>query len=175
MTDYSKTATLKNLQIAIAGEFLGHLQYLRNAAVAREEGHDEIARTFETLAENELQHALLWGNELLHTGDTAANLRRAIASETQGGDSMYPEFAATAAREGFGETERLLHRVADIESRHADIFRELLHELDGTPLPEKKKAMPEAGRRFAVCKFCGAVEVARPDATCSLCKHPDAF
>ena len=175
MTDYSKSRTLKNLREAITGEFLGHLQYRRYAAQARAEGHEAIAKTFEQLAENELQHALLWGNELLATGTTEENLREAINAELQGGDALYPAFAAEAAQEGFLDTATLLRRVGEIENRHAAVFRNLLNQLEGLAPEPEKLPLPDRGKRFLLCRYCGALEVAEPGASCSLCKNPDAF
>lgn len=175
MSDYSHSKTLKNLQGAIAGEFLGHLQYLRYAARAREEGHETIAKTFEELAENELQHALVWSNELIEVGTTEENLHNAMDAELAGGDAMYPAMADEAEREGFADTAKLLRRVGEIESRHAAIFRNHLDQLEGLEPTPVKLPLPDRGKRFLLCKHCGALEVAEPGASCSLCKNPDAF
>lgn len=175
MPDYSQSKTLKNLQEAVAGEFLGHLQYRRYAAKAREEGHEEIAETFEELAGNELQHALVWSNELISIGTTEENLRNALNAELAGGDALYPALADEADREGFRDTANLLRRVGEIENRHAVIFRKLLKQLEGLPEEPEKSPLPEQGKRFRLCRHCGALEVAEPGASCSLCKNPDAF
>lgn len=175
MTDYSKSKTLRNLQNAVVGEFLGYLQYRRNAKQARAEGHEAIAGTFEQLAENELQHALVWGNELLASGTTEENLQAAIDAELQGGDALYPAFAAEAEQEGFHGTANLLRRVGEIESRHATVFRNLLDQLEGLEPAPEKIPLPDRGKRFLLCRHCGALEVAEPGASCSLCKNPDAF
>jgi len=175
MSDYSHSKTLKHLQDAIAGEFLGHLQYRRYAAKAREEGHEAIAETFEQLAENEIQHALLWANELIAVDTTEENLRNAMNAELAGGDALYPAMADTAEGEGFRDTAGLLRRVGEIESRHATVFKNLLNQLEGVPEEPEKLPLPDRGKRFMLCKYCGAMEVAEPGASCSLCKNDDAF
>ena len=49
--------TIKNLESALAGESMAHIKYRYFARIAREEGFDEVADWFETLAKAERSHA----------------------------------------------------------------------------------------------------------------------
>lgn len=174
MTDYQNSATLSNLQAAFARESMARNKYTYYAAIARKEGHKEIAETFEKFSENEREHARIWAGELHLAGGTDGNLRAALEAELVETEELYPAFADTAQAEGFEAAAHLFRKVAEIESRHAIRFRELLDKLEGRTT-SSKKPMPELGKRFLLCRFCGALEVAEHGGTCPVCKNPDAF
>lgn len=173
MTDYQQSETLKNLQAAFARESMARNRYTYYAAAASSEGHKENAETFEKFSENEREHARIWNNELGAVGNTDKNLHAALEAELLETEDVYPSFAATAEAEGFRDAAQMFRKVAEIESRHAARFRELLGELEGGKVP--RKPMPELGKRFRLCKFCGSLEVAETGDTCPFCKNPDAF
>lgn len=92
--------TLKNLESALAGESMAHIKYRYFAMIAREEGHEDVARHFEQTADQEIKHA--WGHLELLIGkpSTRECLEKAIAGETYEYTEMYPSFEATATAEG---------------------------------------------------------------------------
>ncbi len=176
MSDFDQTQTQQNLQAAFAGESMARNKYTFFAAVARKAGHTEMAETFEKFAENEKEHAKLWCNLLHGVGSPTENLRTALQGEITETEEMYPGFAETAEAEGFAETAILFRKVAEIESRHAAKFREMLNAIEGkAPAAPPKMHMPGLGKRFMLCKFCGNLEVAEPGASCPLCKNEHAF
>ena len=74
--------TIKNLESALAGESQAHIKYRYFAKIAREAGHEEVAKHFEHTANQELLHA--WGHLELLIGkpDTKECLELAIEGET---------------------------------------------------------------------------------------------
>ena len=65
----------------------------------------------------------------LPLGDTATNLRAAIAGETYEYTDMYPSMAKTAREEGFGDIADWFEVMAKAERAHAGRFEKLLSDL----------------------------------------------
>ena len=63
-------------------------------------------------------------------GDTAANLKAAIAGETYEYTDMYPGMARTAREEGFEEIADWFETLAKAEKSHAGRFQKALGTLD---------------------------------------------
>lgn len=112
MTSLRGTRTEANLRAAFAGDAQADRRFTYMARRADIEGRIEAARVFRDLAEGERGHAL--GHlELLEevgdpltgmaVGDTASNLRSALAAETHEQSELYPALARTAREEGFEE------------------------------------------------------------------------
>lgn len=120
------SVTIKNLESALAGESQAHIKYRYFAKIAREEGHEEVAKHFEHTADQELLHA--WGHLELLVGKptTKECLEKAIQGETYEFTEMYPQFHALAIREGELEAAKEAeHQIA--ESReHAEQFKAVL-------------------------------------------------
>ncbi len=112
MASLSGTRTEANLRAAFAGDSQADRRFTYFARRADIEGRPDAARLFRDLAAGETGHAL--GHlELLEEvgdpvtgmplGDTAANLRSALAGETLEHGELYPALARTAREEGFEE------------------------------------------------------------------------
>jgi rubrerythrin len=112
MTALRGTRTEANLRAAFAGDSQADRRFVYFARRADIEGRPEAARLFRDLAAGETGHAL--GHlELLEEvgdpvtglplGDTATNLRSALAGETHEHTELYPALARTAREEGFEE------------------------------------------------------------------------
>lgn len=118
--------TTKNLESALAGESQAHIKYRYFAKIAREEGHEDIAKHFEHTADQELLHA--WGHLELLVGkpSTKACLELAIEGETYEFTTMYPEFRRAAEHEG--NTRAVLEANHQIEEskEHAEQFAAVL-------------------------------------------------
>jgi rubrerythrin len=118
--------TLKNLESALAGESQAHIKYRYFAKIAREQGHEEVARHFEYTADQELKHA--WGHLELLIGKptTKECLELAIAGETYEFTEMYPRMEEEAEREG-NDDALLEARLQTAESKeHAEQFAAVL-------------------------------------------------
>ena len=136
-TKYAGTKTEKNLQTAFAGESQARNKYTYFASVAKKEGYEQIADLFEKTANNEKEHAKMWFKELQGIGSTADNLLSAAEGENYEWTDMYAEFAKTAEEEGFHELAEKFRGVAEIEKRHEERYRALLHNVETKQVFEK--------------------------------------
>jgi rubrerythrin len=130
--------TEENLKAAFAGESQANRRYLYFAQKADVEGYNDVAAVFRSTAEGETGHA--HGHlEYLETcgdpatglpfGDTANNLKSAIAGETHEYSDMYPGMAKAAREEGFDEIADWFETLAKAERSHANRFTKALNEL----------------------------------------------
>ena len=120
------SATLANLEKALAGESMAHIKYRYFARIAREEGFEEVAKHFEHTADQEILHA--WGHLELLIGkpSTKECLEKAIEGETYEYTQMYPQFEAIATREGETEAAKeAQHQIAE-SKEHAEQFAAVL-------------------------------------------------
>ena len=127
--------THKNLKDAFAGESQANRRYLYFAKIADVEGYPEVAANFRETAEGETGHAhghLDYIKRVgdpatdLPIGDTATNLKAAIAGETHEYTDMYPGMAKTARDEGFTEVADWFETLAKAEKSHAGRFELIL-------------------------------------------------
>jgi len=118
--------TIKNLESALAGESQAHVKYRYFAKIAREEGHEDIARHFEHTADQELLHA--WGHLELLIGkpSTRECLEKAIEGETYEFTTMYPEFKAQAEAEGAVDAAVEANLQIEESQEHAEAFAAVL-------------------------------------------------
>jgi rubrerythrin len=118
--------TIKNLEEAFAGESQAHTKYRYFAKIAREEGHEDVAKHFEHTADQEIKHA--WGHLELLVGKptTRECLEKAIEGETYEFTHMYPDFERSARLEG--NTDAVLEAQHQIEEskEHAEQFAAVL-------------------------------------------------
>jgi rubrerythrin len=119
------TETEKNLEAAFAGESMANRRYLYFAKKARELGNEEIATLFETTAHQETSHAFAH-LELMLAKETNLTVERlleiAIEGELHETNHMYPEFEATARREGKLDAVAEFQEQAEESAEHAVIF-----------------------------------------------------
>jgi rubrerythrin len=100
-------------------------------------------------------------------GNTAENLKAAIAGEHYENTQMYPEFADAALAEGLTDIAKRLRSIALAEKHHEERYKELLSEVEGGTLFKKEKKVAW------VCRKCGYVhEGQEPPETCPSCDHP---
>jgi rubrerythrin len=138
MANLHGSKTHENLKEAFAGESQANRRYLYFARVADVEGEPEIAALFRSVAEGETGHAFGHFDFLKEVGDpvtgepvgdSAANLKSAIAGETYEYSEMYPGFSKTAREEGFAEIAEWLETLAKAEKSHAGRFTKGLTNL----------------------------------------------
>jgi rubrerythrin len=118
--------TLENLASALAGESQAHIKYRYFAKIAREEGHEEVARHFEHTADQELLHA--WGHLELLVGrpSTRKCLELAIEGETYEFTTMYPGFEEQARAENDRTAQYEFRNQIMESSEHAEQFKAVL-------------------------------------------------
>ena len=129
------TKTEANLKAAFAGESQANRRYLYFAQKADVEGFNDVSTVFRSTAEGETGHA--HGHlEFLESvgdpatglpiGETALNLKAAIAGETHEYTDMYPGMAKSARDEGFDEIADWFETLAKAEKSHAGRFQKAL-------------------------------------------------
>jgi rubrerythrin len=130
--------TEENLKAAFASESQANRRYLYFAQKADIEGYTDVAAVFRSTAEGETGHAYGHLEYLEQCGDpasglpfgnTADNLKSAIASETDEHNDMYPGMAKIARDEGFDEIADWFETLAKAERSHANRFQKALSEL----------------------------------------------
>jgi rubrerythrin len=133
------TKTHQNLKDAFAGESQANRRYLYFAKVADIEGYPEVAGLFKDTADGETGHAhghLDYLKQVgdpatgLPIGDTAKNLKSAVAGETHEYETMYPGFAKVAREEGFTDVAEWFETLAKAEKSHAGRFQKA-HDILG--------------------------------------------
>jgi len=122
------SATLANLEKALAGESMAHIKYRYFARIARAEGYEDVAKHFEHTADQEIKHA--WGHLELLIGkpSTRECLEKAIDGETYEFTEMYPQFQAIAESEGNIEAAKEAEGQIEESKEHAREFIEILEK-----------------------------------------------
>lgn len=170
--------TEQNLLAAFSGESMARNRYLFFADQARKEGHEDIAKLFTDLAQNEGAHGRLLYEQAVGIGSSAENLQTAIKGEYGEWSSMYPDFAKIAREEGFEEIGLLFDNIAKIERDHEMRFMSALMSLNQAAKKETAAALPPKKKTVAVegyrCVFCGAIFDKRPD-VCDVCGAIGSF
>jgi len=132
------TLTEANLKEAFSNESQANRRYLYFAQKADVEGYTDIAAVFRSTAEGETGHAHGHLEYLEEAGDpatgmpfgnTANNLKSAIAGETHEYSNMYPGMAKSARDEGFDEIADWFETLAKAERSHANRFQKALDAL----------------------------------------------
>ncbi len=120
------SATMYNLEKALAGESMAHIKYRYFARIAREEGFEDVAKHFEQTADQEIKHA--WGHLELLIGkpSTKECLQKAIEGETYEFTTMYPEFKNQAYGEGLSYASKEFQDQIDESKEHAEQFKAVL-------------------------------------------------
>lgn len=183
--------TIENLTKAFIGESQARNRYTFYSKIALDEGFEQISEIFLITADNEREHAK-WLYRLINDlkqkgreglseisveagvpitlGDTAENLKAAIAGENYEYTRMYPEFADIAGKEGFPDIAKRLRAIAKAEAHHEERYRKLLKELEGKSVFRKDKQV------YWVCRKCGYVhEGKEPPVKCPSCDHESKY
>jgi rubrerythrin len=133
------TKTHENLKHAFAGESQANRRYLYFARRADIEGYPDVGGLFRDTSEAETGHAFGHLDFLKEVGDpatgepigdTAKNLKAAVAGETYEYTEMYPGFAKVAREEGFEEIAEWFETLARAEKSHAGRFTKGLETLN---------------------------------------------
>jgi rubrerythrin len=132
--------TIKNLESALAGESQAHIKYRYFAKIARQNGHEEVAKHFEHTAEQELLHAWSHLELLIGKPSTKECLEKAIEGETYEFTTMYPNFYDNAVSEKNAQASiEFVEQMAE-SKEHANQFKQKLVLLE------------KAEKRFAALK-----------------------
>ncbi len=138
------TKTEKNLWEAFAGESQANRKYLAFADKADKEGHSQAAKLFRAAAHAETIHAHAHLRALKAVGDTASNLKEAIAGETHEFKNMYPGMIESAREEGHKAADRSFSYANEVEEIHAELYQKALDSLENPTDAD-----------YYVCAVCG--------------------
>ena len=162
--------TEQNLLAAFAGESQARNKYTYFAAVAKEEGLEQIAGIFLETAENEREHAKREFDFLKGIGTTNANLKAAAGGENYEWTEMYPGFERIARDEGFTEIADFFKEVAEVEEEHEKRYLALLKNLNEGRIFKKEKIV-----RWK-CRNCGYIhEGTEAPEECPACGFPQSY
>lgn len=183
--------TIQNLAKAFIGESQARNRYTFYAKTANKDGYEQISRIFLETAEQEREHAK-WLFRLINQlkndlkldleeitvegvvptilGTTTDNLKASIAGEHYEYETMYPEFADMADKEGYPEIAKRLRAIAIAEKHHEDRYAKLLKEVENKTVFKKKEKVSW------ICSKCGYQhEGETPPDTCPACSHPSSY
>jgi rubrerythrin len=176
------TQTEKNILTAFCGESQARNRYTYFAAQAKKEGFVQISEIFEETAGHEREHAkrlfkMLEGGEVEVTasfpagviGSTSENLKEAAGGENYEHTTMYPEFAATARKEGFPHIAEVFMSIAVAEKYHEERYLALRDNI------KRDEVFQREEMTVWRCRNCGYQHegTSAPD-TCPACAHPQA-
>lgn len=183
MSSLKGTQTEKNLVTAFAGESQARNRYSYFASKATKDGFVQIADVFEETANQEKEHAkrlfkFLEGGEVEIQasfsagviGSTAENLEEAAGGEHYELESMYPDFAEIARKEGFEDIAAVFEGIAVAEKQHKKRYLGLLENVKNNTVFKK------ANKVVWICRNCGYLhEGEEAPMTCPVCTHPQAY
>ena len=169
MKDFGSSETIKNLLAAVGAESVEAAKYSLYAGIAKKEGLGIISRLFESVANNEREHAEVWLRRLGSAipKDTAAALEDAVKGENYAWSETYSRFARVADEEGFSEIGDLFREVAEIEKLHEEEFRSALKDVEDGSVYYKPRPV------VWKCGHCGYEHYAEeaPE-KCPVCGNP---
>lgn len=183
MKSLKGTQTEKNILAAFIGESQARNKYTYWASTAKKEGYMQIAAIFTETAEQEKEHAkrlfkFLEGGDVELTttagagviGTTLENLKMAAAGENHEWQSMYPEFAETAKKEGFPLIAAVMMNIAVAEKHHAERYEAFIKRIEENSMWVQEDAVTWR------CMNCGFIVVSKsaPE-KCPACDHPRGY
>ena len=149
--------TQQNLMDAFAGESQANRKYLAYAAQADKEGLTQVAKLFRAAAAAETIHAHAHLRNAGKIGDTAANLKDALAGETYEFTKMYPQMIEEAKAEGNTAVAKYFDFANQVEAVHAKLYEKAIANPSGM-----------AATDYYVCKVCGYTHEG-PCSSCPVC------
>lgn len=158
MSELQGTQTEKDLQEAFSGESQANRKYLAFAQKAEQDGHAQVAKLFRAVAAAETIHAHAHFRLLKGVGSTEANLKDAMAGESEEFSKMYPKMMKTAEDAGLTAALRTFTYANEVEKVHHDLFAGALNNL---------AQLEDAD--YYVCKVCGHTHAGKPDVPCPVC------
>ena len=185
--------TAKKLFTAFVGESQARNRYTLFSKVAKKEGYVLISDIFLETADQEREHGG-WFYKMLQGfkkeedfdemkvlpeaefptthGTTIENLKSAIAGENMEWQTLYPDIAETAEKEGYSDIAKRVRAIMVAEKHHSERYGKLL-KLVGDD------AFFKRGKKVVwVCLECGyevEMDELPKDFKCPSCDHPRAY
>ena len=182
MVALKNSRTERNILTAFCGESQARNRYTYFASKAKADGYVQISDIFEETANQEKEHAkrlfkLLEGGKVEITaafpagviGTTLENLQEAAEGENHEHTTMYPEFAAIAREEGFGEIAVIFEAIAVAEKQHEKRYRDLMANIKADKVFQRDEEVTWR------CRNCGYLhQGAKAPEKCPACDHAKA-
>ncbi len=185
--------TAKKLFTAYVGESQARNRYTFFSKVAKKEGYAFISEIFLVTANQEKEHGS-WFYKMLQGfkkeekfdemkvlpdadfptthGTTVENLKSAIAGENMEWQTLYPDIAETAKKEGYPDIAARVRAIMVAEKHHSERYGKLL-KLVGDD------AFFKRGKKITwICSECGyevEMDELPKDFKCPSCDHPRAY
>jgi len=185
--------TAKKLFTAYVGESQARNRYTFFSKAAKKEGYVLVSNIFQETADQEREHGS-WFYKMLQRfkkeesfdemkvlpdaefptthGTTIDNLKSAIAGENMEWQTLYPDIAETAEKEGYPDIAKRVQAIMLAEKHHSERYGKLL-KLVGDD------AFFKRGKKVVwVCMECGyEVEMDHlpEDFKCPSCDHPRSY
>ncbi len=151
--------TEHNLSLAFAAESKASARNAVFAMKAQKDGYPQIAHLFRAVAEAESVHArrflrLMRGK----IGSTEENIETAFQHEIKANAEAYPKMIQDAAEEGMKMIKEAFVESRDVESMHADLYKNALNDL-----------LSDQQTEYYVCRICGFVSKETAPDRCPVC------
>lgn len=181
MVETGNETTIRNLQVAYAGESNAHAQYKAFATQADAEGFCGVASLFRAAARAEQIHAGNQARVLRQMGaearaeispvkvrNTLENLRAALAGEKYEIQSMYPAFIAEATAHINTTASRAFTWALEAEKTHDRLYSLAIPLVEGA----QTTSWISSARDFYVCPVCACTAEERHVENCLVCGYP---
>jgi len=185
--------TAKKLFTAYVGESQARNRYTFFSKIAKKKGYVIISKIFLETADQEREHGS-WFYKMLQGlkkeepfdemkvlpeadfptthGTTVENLKSAIAGENMEWQTLYPDIAETADKEGYPDIAKRVRAIMVAEKHHSNRYEKLL-KLVGDD------AFFKRGKKVVwVCMECGyevEMDELPKEFVCPSCSHPRAY
>ncbi|MFW9970239.1 MAG: rubrerythrin [Candidatus Odinarchaeota archaeon] len=185
--------TAKKLYTAYVGESQARNRYYYFSKVAKNEGYVLISKIFDETSDQEKEHGS-WFYKMLQQfkkeekfdamkvlpnaefpttlGNTIENLKSAIAGENMEWQTLYPDIAETAEKEGYPDIANRVKGIIRAEKHHSERYGKLL-KLVGDD------AFFKRGNKIVwVCTKCGyevEMDELPKNFKCPSCDHPRSY
>jgi len=185
--------TAKKLYTAFVGESQARMRYTLFSKVAKKEGYVLVSEIFLETADQEREHGS-WFYKMLQGfkkeepfeemkvlpeadfptthGTTIENLKSAVAGENLEWQTLYPDIAETAEKEGYPDIATRVRAIMVAEKHHSERYGKLL-KLVGDDAFFKR-----GSKVVWVCMECGyeiEMDELPKDFVCPSCSHPQAY
>lgn len=180
--DLRGSQTEQSLVNAFAGESQARNRYTYFAAVAKNEGYEQISAIFLETADNELAHAKLFykylgeavlgvnANYPFALGNTYQNLLHAASGEHDEWSKIYYDAAKIAENEGFKDIANTFWHVIEVEKHHEVRYLTLAEHIN------KSEVFKKDFETNWICRNCGYIVygLSAPN-ICPSCKYPQSY
>jgi rubrerythrin len=185
--------TAKKLFNAYVGESQARNRYTFFSKVAKKEGYVLVSKIFLETADQEREHGS-WFYKMLQQfkkeelfdemkvlpeagfptthGTTIENLKSAIAGENMEWQTLYPDIAETAEKEGYSDIAKRVRAIIKAEKHHSERYGKLLKLVGDDAFFKRTKKI------VWVCMECGyevEMDELPKDFKCPSCDHPRAY